>query len=259
MSPSSVDVHIEAHGSAGEVATVTVNRPSKLNALDLAQCQRLGDAFTELHDRDTLRAVVLTGAGDRAFIGGADINELEHLDAATGRAFITAIHDVCTAMRQCPVPVVGRINGYCLGAGMEIAAACDLRIASDAVVFGMPEVKIGLPSVIEAALLPSLIGWGRTRWLVLTAQNISATTAHGWGFTEELVGAPELDGAVAATVKAIVGCAPQAVRDQKALVARWERLNIDDAIAAGIDAFAKTCEGDEHRRYVGAFKAGQSN
>lgn len=258
MADGTVSTIIEAHAHGGEVATVTVDRPARLNALSQSQCVRLRDALLELHGRDDLRAVVLTGAGERAFIGGADINELATLDETSGRAFITAIHEVCDAIRQCPVPVIARVNGYCLGAGMEVAAACDLRIGCERAVYGMPEVRIGLPSVIEAALLPSLIGWGRTRWLVLTAQNIDAATAHGWGFTESCVADDALDEATDAALSAIAASAPVAVRDQKILIAKWERLDVDAAIQAGIDAFANTCKGDEHKRYIADFHAARA-
>ena len=94
------------------------------------------------------------------------------------------------------MPVIARVNGYALGAGLEVAAACDLRIASSNAVFGMPEVKVGIPSVVEAALLPGLIGWGRTRELLLFGENIDAATALAWGLVEQVVAPAELDAAV---------------------------------------------------------------
>ena len=98
--------------------------------------------------------MILTGAGERAFVGGADINELAHLDRDSAREFITLVHRCCDGFRRLPVPVIARIDGYALGAGLELAAACDLRVASDRSMFGMPEVRVGIPSVVEAALLP---------------------------------------------------------------------------------------------------------
>src|SRR6185503_218248 len=112
------------------------------------------------------RVVVLTGAGERAFIGGADINEMAELDEESARVFISQLHEACAALRNLPVPVIARISGYCLGAGLEIAASCDLRVAADHSTFGMPEVRVGIPSVIEAALLPRLIGWGMAARLI---------------------------------------------------------------------------------------------
>ena len=125
--------------------------------------EKFADRIEELAHDEMLRVVVLSGAGNRAFIGGADIDEMARLDEGSARAFISRLHRCCESLRDLPVPVIARITGYTLGAGLEIAAACDLRIADSTAVFGMPEVKLGIPSVIEAALLPMLIGWGRTR------------------------------------------------------------------------------------------------
>jgi enoyl-CoA hydratase len=152
--------------AGGLVTRVTVCNAAKLNVLGSALMRGLTEALTTLAAEAELRAVVLTGEGSRAFIGGADINEMAALEPASGRAFITLLHGVCTAVRRCPVPVIARMQGFTLGAGLEIAAACDLRIAAEGGKFGMPEVRIGIPSVIEAALLPQLIGWGRTRRLL---------------------------------------------------------------------------------------------
>ena len=159
---------------------------------------------------------MLTGAGDRAFIGGADLNELGAMCADSARLYITRLHRACKAIRDCPVPVIGRINGYCLGAGLEVAASCDFRAAADTAQFGMPEVAMGLPSVIEAALLPGLIGWGRTREMLLTGAMFSAAEALAMGFVQKAVPAAELDAAVEPWLAAICRATPAAVRSQKA-------------------------------------------
>ena len=170
MSEADIRVEIRERSSGARVAWVTVDRQDRLNALDTAQARRLAAAFDGLAGDGALRTVVLTGAGAKAFVGGADLGELGQLDPASARQFITDLHLACAAIRACPVPVIGRIDGYCLGAGLEVAASCDMRAASDTAVFGMPEVHVGLPSVIEAALLPGLIGWGRTREILLSRE-----------------------------------------------------------------------------------------
>ena len=237
----------------GDIVTITYDRQAKLNSLDRAGIAALADAFKALADDQEMRAVVLTGAGTRAFVGGADINELNALDVDTGRAFISALHDLFVLIRQLPVPVIARVNGYCLGAGMEMAAACDLRVASDNAVFGMPEVKVGIPSVIEAALLPRLVGWGRANYLVLTAKNISAATAYEWGFLESVAPAASLDAEVDRIAGAIAASGPLAVRSQKALVGEWERLPLEAGIEAGIDALSDAFKTDEPRRMMQPF------
>ena len=237
----------------GMVATVTYERQEKLNALNQQGIDDLTDTFRELADQADLRAVVLTGAGPKSFFGGADINELSELDVESARAFISNLHDLFVLIRTLPVPVIARVNGYSLGAGMELAAACDLRIASDNAVFGMPEVRVGLPSVIEAALLPRLVGWGRSNYLVLTAENIDAATAYDWGFVESVVPADKLDAEVTRIANAVAAAGPHAVRAQKQLVRDWERLPLEDGIKAGIAALANAFQTDEPRRMMEPF------
>jgi enoyl-CoA hydratase/carnithine racemase len=185
-----------------------------------------------------LRAFVLTGAGDKAFIGGADIREMSALaNAEDGREFITRLHRCCDAIRAIPVPTIARINGLALGGGLEMAAACDVRIAAASAVFGMPEVKLGIPSVIEAALLPMLIGWGRTRQILLFGENFSAQEARSWGLVNELVADDDLDDAVGRWLDQLLSCSPGAVRLQKQLIRSWEDLPLRAAIEAGIASF----------------------
>jgi len=248
------DVRVEIDDRAdGRVATVTVDYQAKLNILGRARSERLRDAFLGLAGDEELRAVVLTGAGRRAFIGGADITEMVALEPGSARTFITTLHEACQAIRDLPVPVIARIEGYCLGAGLEVAASCDLRVASERSSFGMPEVRVGLPSVIEAVLLPSLVGWGRTRELVYTGENWDAYEAQRAGLLERVVPSDALDAAVERWLSSILANGPRAVRAQKRLIGQWERLSLDEAIAASIDLFEATWEDDEPRDAMRAF------
>ncbi|KAJ6125289.1 hypothetical protein N7471_012606 [Penicillium samsonianum] len=207
----------------------------------------------------TSKIAHLTISRPKSFIGGADLKELSTLpNAAAARKFITSVHETCTAIRTCPVPVIARINGFALGAGLEIAAACDIRVAGTGAVFGMPEVRLGIPSVVEAALLPGLIGWGRTRQLLLLGGTISAQEALSWGLVERVVKDEELDGAVSEWVGEIGKNGPLAVRRQKALISRWEKLSLKGGIEAGIEAFGECFEigedgGTEPGRMMGEF------
>jgi enoyl-CoA hydratase len=239
---------------SGVVANVVFDNARRLNVLNPPALLDLTEAFLGLAREDELRAVVLSGAGGRAFIGGADINHMVTMKVAEdGRAFLTLIHKFCQAIRDCPVPVICRLEGYTLGAGLEVAAACDMRIAADNAHFGMPEVNVGVPSVVEAALLPRLIGWGRTSRLLLTAETIAAAKAEAWGLVEEVVPVAQLDQAIERCVHAIVEAAPLAVRAQKRLMRRWERLPLDEAVQAGIDAMAESVTTGEHLERMGAF------
>jgi enoyl-CoA hydratase len=239
---------------AGIVAHVVFDNERRLNVLNPPALLDLTEAFHGLSREDDLRCVVFSGAGQRAFIGGADIAHMTTMkQSEDGRRFITMVHKLCQAIRDCPVPVICKMDGYTLGAGLEVAAACDIRIATDRAHFGMPEVKVGVPSVVEAALLPRLIGWGRTSWLLLTAENIDAATADKWGMVEQVVPAAALDAAVERCVGSIVGGTPKAVRAQKRLMRRWERLPLDEAVQAGIDAFAQSVADGEHHAPMNAF------
>lgn len=235
------------------VAWVTIENAAKLNTLSSGVMIALIEAVERLGQDDTLRAVVLRGAGDRAFIGGADIGEMAGLDAASARDFITLVHRTCDVFRRMPVPAIACIQGWTLGAGLEVAAACDLRIAASTARFGMPEVRVGVPSVVEAALLPGLIGWGRTRRLLLTGETIDAATALSWGLVEDVVPETGLNGAVERALSGILASGPRAIRLQKALIGDWESLPVGAAIQRGIDCFATAWETDEPRGLMQRF------
>jgi enoyl-CoA hydratase/carnithine racemase len=244
----SAAIRIEEEGG---LRRVVVANAAKLNTLNSPLLEALAAAFEA---PEATRAVVLTGEGGRAFIGGADIREMGAIETPeAARAFITRVHGACAAIRACRVPVIARIQGWCLGAGMEIAAACDLRIASTEARFGMPEVRVGIPSVVEAALLPGLIGWGRTRRLLLLAETLDAATLEAWGFCERVVAPAALDAAVAEWVALLEQAGPRAVAAQKALIRAWEDLPLGEAIAAGVPAFAAAWESNEPRAMMARF------
>lgn len=247
-------VHVKSEERLfGRIATVTVDNQRRLNCLSSATIVSLGQAFTQLSGDDGLRAIILTGAGDKAFIGGADLNELGGCCADSVRLFITRLHMACLAIRTCPVPVIGRLNGFCLGAGLEVAASCDMRVSSDNAIYGMPEVHMGLPSVIEAALLPGLIGWGKTREILITGETFGAEPALAMGFVQKVVPAAGLDAAVDHWLGLIGRATPKAVRNQKALMNRWERVSVEEGVYAGIDAISEAYTTGEPQAAIKAF------
>lgn len=254
MSHASVYVNIEQKYGGG-IGRVVVDNERRLNCLSTPLILRLREAFEELGAQADLRAVVLSGTGTRAFIGGADLNELGGLCANSARLFITQLHQACQTIRDCPVPVIGRVNGFCLGAGLEVAASCDFRAAADTAQFGMPEVRMGLPSVIEAALLPGLIGWGKTRELLLTGGMYSAAEAREMGFVQKVSPPADLDGAIDHWLEGICASTPEAVRSQKALMNRWQRVSVDEGIFAGIDALSDAYTTGEPQAAIKAFFA----
>ena len=250
---SSVHVEIADSPRGGRIATVCHDNSARLNVIDSESAEALIVAIREAGGSPGVRGVVLRGAGERAFIGGADIREMVDLTPETARPFITSIHGVCAAIRDAPVPVVARLAGYCLGAGLEIAASCDLRVADATAKFGMPEVQVGIPSVIEAALLPRLVGWGRASRLIYTGETIGADRAHDWGLVDLLVAEDELDNGIARTVDAICSAGPAAIRLQKALIHEWEELPLSEAVARSIDSLAEGFASGEARERMRAF------
>ena len=247
-------VDIERTESAvGKIVTITYDREAKLNSLTTEAIHELSGSFRSITEDPNTRAVILTGAGTKAFVGGADITELSHMNTDTARIFISSLHDLFVTIRNFPVPVIASINGYALGAGLELAASCDIRIASETAVFGMPEVRVGVPSVIEAALLPRLIGWGKSNYLLLTGENINAETAYDWGFLERLTKTNKLASESIEIAESIVASGPHAIRAQKELIRQWETLSLEDGIEAGISAFSNAYTTDEPTTMMQSF------
>ena len=248
-------VRREERSEGGHVLYLTIDNPGKLNSLGRALMSEIVEGVAAAAADPGLRLAILTGAGERAFVGGADIGEIAALDRDGARSFITLVHRCCDAFRRLPVPVIARIDGYALGAGLELACACDLRVASDRSVFGMPEVRIGIPSVVEAALLPKLIGQGRARRLLLTGETIDAAEALAWGLVDVVVPHHALDEAVEALARPILAAGPEAVRLQKSLILDWEELPTAAAVQRGIDCFVSAFDTDEPARMAGAMLA----
>ena len=249
---SLVVVRVEAR-DAGNVAWVTVNNPERRNVLGIAGKKALAGAFDKLAVDRMLRVAVLTGAGDRSFIAGADLKEMMNLKPRGAKVEHTWTHRACEAIRSLPVPVIARINGHCFGAGMELAASCDMRIGVTSAAFGMPEVRFGIPSGMEACLLPQLIGWGKTRELVYTGRHIDAAEAWWCGFLESVAAPDALDAGVESWVASIFKAGPRAIRLQKKLVRDWERMTLSQAVQAGINACVEARRTDEPRRLMQAF------
>jgi enoyl-CoA hydratase/carnithine racemase len=247
--------HAKVEISADGVATLTIANARSMNILSTPVIADLTAALDRLREQDGLRVLVVRGTGDKAFIGGADINEMAQLDPDTAETFISGLAGLCDAVRRIPVPVIARLSGWCLGGGLEFAMCCDIRIASPDSRYGMPEVHVGIPSVIHAALMPRLIGESRAAWLLLTGETIDAATARDWGIVHELGEAGRLDEMVNARAAQLAGLGPAALAQQKRLLRAWERLDLDASIAMSIEAFGQAYETDEPQRYMAAFRS----
>lgn len=236
----------------GDVAWCTLARPP-LNLLEPDAIAELRAAFADLAGDARLHAAVVTGGEARAFTAGMDVHVLRDLDAAGARALISALHDAIDVVHRAPFPVIGEIAGPCLGAGFELALACDLRIAADDARFGLPEVRVGVPSVIQAALLPPTIGPGRAAELLFLGASIDATRALDWGLVNRVVPRAGLRAAVEDVLAELARCAPGALRLQKSLVIRWRESDLTTAVRAGIDAFVAAYASGEPREGAEAF------
>jgi enoyl-CoA hydratase len=235
------------------VVRLTICNAGSLNILGSAAISGVREGLQALAAERDIRAIVIAGQGEKSMIGGADIREMAGLDQASAEKFITGLRDLCEAVRAFPAPVIARIPGWCLGGGLEFAAACDFRIAAHDAKFAMPEVRVGIPSVIHAALLPRLIGWGRARWLVMTAATIDAPTALNWGLVDVVAGDGQLNAEVEKVVAMLLECGPEALRSQKALLKQWEELPLTESVNLSIGVFGKSFLTDEPRRLMQGF------
>jgi len=242
----------EERPEGGHIARLVIDNARKANSFNRALMTELVETVAGLANDPELRLAVVTGAGGRAFVGGADLRELAALDRDSATGFITLVHRCCDAFRHLPVPVIARIDGAALGTGLELAVACDLRVASTRSSFGMPEVRVGVPSVVEAALLPQLIGQGRARRLLLTGETIAAEQALAWGLVDALAPPEALDQEVERFAAAILSGGRHAIRLQKALILDWQEMPTAAAIERGIAVFSSAYETDEPRRMAGA-------
>jgi len=240
--------------SAG-IGTLQLTAAGRLNIIGSPAIAELCDALRALSGRPALRVLVLRGSGEQAFIGGADIGEMATLTPATAATFIARLAGLCDAVAQVPVPVIARLSGWCLGGGLEVALACDLRLADDSARFGMPEIKVGIPSVIHAALLPRLLGQARADWLLLCCEDIDAARAEAWGLVHERCAVGALDALVARRAQSLAALPPQALRQQKRLLRHWQTVPLAQAVCDSIGEFALAYATGEPQAKMGEFMA----
>ena len=237
------------------VATLTMTNAGSLNILGTPVIQAMLEALDKVRHNPQSRVLVIRGESDKAFVAGADIKEMAKLTPDSAKTFIDTLRQLCNAVRHMPFPVIARIPGWCLGGGMEFALACDLRIASDQAHMGMPEVKVGIPSVIHAALIPRLIGQARANWLLLTGEVVNAQQCLSWGLVDQVVSSDELDAAVSKIANALAELGPAVLAQQKRLLREWEDEPLDQSIQKSIQEFGTAFTTGEPQRYMQHFLA----
>jgi len=237
----------------GRVALITINRPDKLNALNIATRKELAEALDELRNDEEVRVVVITGAGEKAFVAGADINEFAGRTAIQQRAVMKA-RSVLTAAEDFPKPLIAMINGFCLGGGCELALSCDLRIASDRAKFGQPEINLGIiPGGGGTQRMARLIGEGKTMQIVLTGEMIDAQEAYRLGLVNEIHPAAELETKTMEMANRIAEKSPVALAMAKTAVKNAARMNLREGLDQEIDLFALCFSSEDKEEGVRAF------
>jgi enoyl-CoA hydratase/carnithine racemase len=236
------------------IAYVTVNRPKVLNALNMATMEELRSAFHEIKNDDGVRVVILTGAGEKAFIAGADIGELARHDAVSGKAYTHRGQSVLNLIENLGKPVIACINGFALGGGCEIAMACTMRLASDNAKLGQPEVKLGIiPGYGGTQRLPRLVGKGIAMQQVLTGEMISAQEAHRIGLVNEVIAPAELIPRAEAIAQKIIANAPLAVQYAMEAVNKGMEMTLAEGLFLEATLFGVCCATEDKKEGTTAF------
>ncbi len=237
----------------GQVGIITVNRPKALNALNSMVLEELEKTFAEV-DLNTVRAIIITGAGEKSFVAGADISEMCSLTKEEAEAFGKKGNDVFRTIETFPVPVIAAVNGYALGGGCELSMSCDIRICSDNAVFGQPEVGLGItPGFGGTQRLARIVGVGKAKEMIYGARNIKAEEAYRIGLVNQVYPLEELMPAAKKLAAIIAGNAPIAVRSCKKAINEGLQVDMDQAIAIEEKLFGGCFETEDQREGMTAF------
>ena len=238
----------------GPISTLTIARPEKLNALNPTVVEEIRDAVLEVRRSETVRCLIVTGAGEKAFVAGADIGAMKDLDEAGAHDFATAGHAALAAIERLHVPAIAAVNGFALGGGCELALACDFIYASDKAKFGQPEVKLGvIPGFGGTQRLARRVGIARARELVYTAVVIGADEALRIGLVNRVVPAAELMNAALETAKIIATMGPIAIHEAKRVLLEGEGLKLDLANEKEVAGFARCFLSTDQKEGMSAF------
>jgi enoyl-CoA hydratase/carnithine racemase len=236
------------------IAYVTVNRPKVLNALNMATMEELRAAFTDIQSDASIRVAILTGAGEKAFVAGADIGELAKQDPVSGKEFAHRGQAVLDLIENLGKPVIACINGFALGGGCELALACTMRLASDNAKLGQPEVKLGIiPGYGGTQRLSRLVGKGLAMQMVLAGETITAQEAHRIGLVNEVTAAAELIPRAEAIAAKIIANAPLAVQYAMEAVNKGMEMPLAEGLFLEASLFGVCCATDDKKEGTAAF------
>lgn len=240
--------------TSDNVATLTINRPQSLNALNSEVLRELECAFYELERDSSVQVVIVTGAGAKAFVAGADIREMAEIDACQGHAFARQGQQVLLALEKMKKPVIAAVNGFALGGGLELALACDFIYASEKAKFGFPEVTLGIiPGFGGTQNLPRLIGRSRANELIFTGRMIDAQKAWSWGIVNEVIPVGELLDKARETALAICKVGPLAVGYAKDAIANGLNMAKEDGCRYEASLFGVLFASADQKEGMAAF------
>ena len=222
----------------GSTAILSLEGRTDLNLMGLELFQSLIDGLDEVDAAANVTTVVLRGAGERAFSAGVDLREMRDLTPQTAEEFIRTLHRAIRKVLTLPMPVIAAITGPCLGGALELVLACDIRIASEDAIFGLPEGLVGLPSVIEASLLPKTIGLGRARRLIMTGDSVTSQEALDMGLVDRVVSKEAVDQAALEATEKFRNISPKVMASQKDIMVKWLEMGDEQAAEYSIKAFA---------------------
>ena len=236
------------------IATLTVNRPAALNALNREVLEEMARVIRDVRHDASVRVLIVTGAGDRAFVAGADIAAMSKMSAADGLDFSRLGHRVMESFEDLAIPVIAAVNGFALGGGLELALACDLIVASDKARFGQPEINLGLiPGFGGTQRLAHRIGHNKARELIMTGEMFDAAAALQWGLANQVVPAAELIGAVHALAKKIESKSAFALRQAKAALRAAFTMEEDAGLRFEQQAFGVVFSSEDRVEGTNAF------
>lgn len=234
------------------VFTITINRPAKMNALNLQTMSEIGEAFDEVYANGEIKGVIVTGAGEKAFVAGADISEIANLDAAQGHEFAEKGQGIFAKIEHCPKPVIAAVNGFALGGGCELAMACHMRVASENAKLGLPEVTLGiLPGYGGTQRLTALVGKGKAIELMATASMVKATEAKEIGLVNHAVSMEELLPTCHKLLGKIMKNAPLAIA--KVIDCVHAFYGPEDGYQTEAKAFSECCKTEDFKEGTQAF------
>ena len=242
-----------SQSAANGIELVQVNGRGPLNILGRRTFNQLIDRLDELEADSKTRVIIITGAGDRVFSAGMDLLEMKDMTLAEAESLVRLLHQVARKVFTMGVPTIAAISGHCLGYALELVLACDIRVAGEDSQLGLPEVRVGIPSVIEASLLPRTIGLGRARHLLLTGNPVNAQEAFEMGLVDRVVPPGDVINTATGIAEGLLGMSQEVLASQKDIVAKWLEVSEEESNEFSIQAFIQRFKTSQPKEAMEAY------